>query len=45
MPSRLLTLALGTAFLLALTGQALVGHAEFNEGLVVDGLAPISFGA
>ncbi|MFF0001190.1 DUF6766 family protein [Streptomyces avermitilis] len=40
-----LTLAFGTAFLLALTGQALVGHAEFNQSLVVDELAPVSFGA
>ncbi|MET8030122.1 DUF6766 family protein [Streptomyces avermitilis] len=40
-----LTLAFGTAFLLALTGQALVGHAEFNQSLVVDELEPISLGA
>ena len=40
-----LTLTFGTAFLLALAAQAAVGHAEFNNGLVVDELAPVSFGA
>lgn len=37
-----LSLAFGTAFLLALAGQAFAGHAEFNSELRVDGLAPIS---
>ncbi|MFD0415302.1 DUF6766 family protein [Streptomyces sp. NPDC127108] len=36
-----LSLAFGTAFLLALAGQAFAGHAEFNSELRVDGLAPI----
>lgn len=40
-----LTLAFGTAFLLALAGQAFVGHTEFNEQLSIDSLAPVSFGA
>ncbi len=40
-----LTLAFGVAFLLALTGQAFVGQAEFNEQLMTDGLARVSFGA
>ncbi|TXS38443.1 DUF6766 family protein [Streptomyces sp. OR43] len=40
-----LTLAFGAAFLLALTGQAIVGHIEFNEQLAVDDLYPVSFGA
>ncbi|MEU2250547.1 DUF6766 family protein [Streptomyces sp. NPDC019224] len=40
-----LTLAFDGAFLLALAGQALVGHIEFNEQLAVDGLYPVSFGA
>ncbi|MBT2479736.1 DUF6766 family protein [Streptomyces sp. ISL-94] len=39
-----LTLAFGTAFLLVLLGQALAGHAEFNEQLTVDGLQQISLG-
>ncbi|MEV7001792.1 DUF6766 family protein [Streptomyces sp. NPDC093982] len=39
-----LTLAFGVAFLLALAGQAVAGRAEFNQQLVVDGLAPIEFG-
>ncbi|CAL9650243.1 hypothetical protein SUDANB176_06601 [Streptomyces sp. enrichment culture] len=33
------------AFLLALTGQAVAGHAEFNNQLVADGMAPVGFGA
>ncbi|MFH9758489.1 DUF6766 family protein [Streptomyces anulatus] len=40
-----LTLAFATAFLLTLAGQALVGHAEFNNGLLVDSLAPVSLTA
>ncbi|MER7174993.1 DUF6766 family protein [Streptomyces mesophilus] len=40
-----LTLAFGTAFLLALTGQAFAGHAEFNNELTADGLAPIGLAA
>ncbi|MEV1082405.1 DUF6766 family protein [Streptomyces sp. NPDC050211] len=32
-------------FLLALAGQAVVGHAAFNNQLRTDGMAPISFGA
>lgn len=39
-----LTLAFGTGFLLVLLGQALAGHAEFNEQLAVDGLEQISLG-
>lgn len=39
-----LTLAFGAAFLLALAGQAIVGHIEFNEQLAVDDLYPVSFG-
>jgi hypothetical protein len=33
------------AFLLALAGQAVAGHADFNNQLVTDGMAPVSFGA
>jgi hypothetical protein len=33
------------AFLLALAGQAVAGHAEFDNQLIADGLAPVSFGA
>nr|WSW70851.1 hypothetical protein OG461_34300 [Streptomyces sp. NBC_00995] len=40
-----LTLAFGSAFLLALAGQAVVGHIEFNEQLAVDDLYPVSFGS
>ncbi|MFF9571578.1 DUF6766 family protein [Streptomyces sp. NPDC014685] len=40
-----LSLGFGTAFVLALAGQALAGHAEFNNQLVTDGLARIGFGA
>ncbi|WP_336320517.1 DUF6766 family protein [Streptomyces lavendofoliae] len=32
-------------FLLALMGQAVAGHAEFNNQLVSDGMAPVGFGA
>ncbi|WP_328923406.1 hypothetical protein OG429_01265 [Streptomyces sp. NBC_00190] len=39
-----LTLAFGIAFLLVLVGQAVAGHAEFNDQLTVDGLQPISLG-
>ncbi len=39
-----LSLAFGIAFLLALAGQAVAGHAEFNNGLATDGLARIGFG-
>ncbi|MFJ6121590.1 DUF6766 family protein [Streptomyces sp. NPDC092129] len=38
-----LTLAFGTGFLLTLVGQAVSGHADFNDQLVTDGLQPISF--
>ncbi|MGW0468616.1 DUF6766 family protein [Streptomyces sp. NPDC003027] len=34
-----------TTFLLALVGQAVAGHAEFNNQLVSDGMAPVGFGA
>ncbi len=33
------------AFLLAVAGQAVAGHAEFNDELATDGLAPLSFAA
>ncbi|MET9696801.1 DUF6766 family protein [Streptomyces sp. NPDC006529] len=39
-----LTLAFGAAFLLVLFGQALAGHAEFNDQLAVDGLQRVSLG-
>ncbi|MBT2470634.1 hypothetical protein J7E97_22890 [Streptomyces sp. ISL-66] len=39
-----LTLTFGTAFLLVLVGQAIAGHAEFNDQLTVDGLQRISLG-
>ncbi|MFK8906181.1 DUF6766 family protein [Streptomyces sp. YS-3] len=39
-----LTLAFGTAFLLTLLGQALSGHAEFNEQLSVGDYQQLSFG-
>ncbi len=32
-------------FLLALAGQAVAGHAEFNNQLITEGMAPIGFGA
>ncbi|MFJ9967515.1 DUF6766 family protein [Streptomyces avermitilis] len=34
-----------TTFLLALAGQAVAGQADFNNQLVTDGMAPVSFGA
>ncbi|MDX3355367.1 hypothetical protein PV703_19040 [Streptomyces sp. ME01-24h] len=40
-----LGLAFLSAFLIALAGQAVAGHAEFNNQLVTDGLAPVGFGA
>ncbi|MCX5329959.1 DUF6766 family protein [Streptomyces sp. NBC_00140] len=39
-----LGLGFGTAFLLALVGQAIAGHAEFNNQLATDGLAQVGFG-
>ncbi len=39
-----LGLAFGTAFLLAVVGQAFAGHAEFNNQLVADSLEPIGIG-
>ncbi|MFF1379773.1 DUF6766 family protein [Streptomyces sp. NPDC058308] len=39
-----LTLAFGAGFLLTLAGQAIAGHAEFNNQLVAGDLAPMSFG-
>lgn len=39
-----LTLAFGAGFLLSLAGQAVAGHADFNNQLVAEGLAPLSFG-
>ncbi|MEU9376093.1 DUF6766 family protein [Streptomyces sp. NPDC048255] len=39
-----LTLVFGTAFLLALLGQALAGHAAFNEELASEGLQQLGFG-
>ncbi|MER7764310.1 DUF6766 family protein [Streptomyces sp. NPDC097619] len=39
-----LTLGFGGAFLCVLVGQALAGHAGFNEGLAVDGLQPLTLG-
>ncbi|MEU4345892.1 DUF6766 family protein [Streptomyces sp. NPDC023838] len=39
-----LTLAFGGAFLLVLAGQALAGHAGFNEDLAVDGLQQLTIG-
>ncbi|KAB1148690.1 hypothetical protein F7R91_07820 [Streptomyces luteolifulvus] len=38
-----LTLAFGTGFLLTLAGQAVSGHADFNNQLVAEGLHPLSF--
>ncbi|MFE9020967.1 DUF6766 family protein [Streptomyces sp. NPDC007808] len=40
-----LSLAFGVGFLLALLGQAIAGHADFNNRLVSDGMAPIGIGA
>ncbi|GAA3115987.1 DUF6766 family protein [Streptomyces rectiviolaceus] len=39
-----LTLVFGTAFVLALAGQAVTGHADFNNQLVAEQLHPVSFG-
>ncbi|MFD7276829.1 DUF6766 family protein [Streptomyces sp. NPDC059862] len=39
-----LTLSFGIAFLLALVGQAVAGHADFNNQLADDGLAQVGFG-
>lgn len=39
-----LGLGFGIAFLLALVGQAIAGHAEFNNQLAADGLTQIGFG-
>ncbi|MEV0448446.1 DUF6766 family protein [Streptomyces sp. NPDC050600] len=39
-----LTLAFGGAFLLVLAGQALAGHAGFNEDLAVDGMQQLTLG-
>ncbi|MFE9928481.1 DUF6766 family protein [Streptomyces sp. NPDC005533] len=39
-----LTLAFGGAFLLVLAGQAIAGHAGFNEDLAVDGLQQLTLG-
>ncbi|MET7760291.1 DUF6766 family protein [Streptomyces sp. NPDC005389] len=38
-----LTLAFGIAFLVVLACQAIVGRAEFNEQMTVDGLQPLAF--
>jgi hypothetical protein len=40
-----LSLAFGTGFLLALCGQAIAGHADFNNALVSDGMEPIGLAA
>jgi hypothetical protein len=39
-----LGLVFGLLFLIALAGQAIAGHADFNQQQVTDGLQPISFG-
>ncbi|WP_055598695.1 DUF6766 family protein [Streptomyces aureus] len=39
-----LTLAFGGAFLVVLAGQALAGHAGFNEDLAVDGMQQLTIG-
>jgi len=39
-----LGLVFGVLFLLALAGQAVAGHADFNQQQVTDGLQPVSFG-
>ncbi|MFF7448896.1 MULTISPECIES: DUF6766 family protein [unclassified Streptomyces] len=39
-----LGLGFGVAFLLALVGQAIAGHADFNNQLAADGLAQVGFG-
>ncbi|MGW0187778.1 DUF6766 family protein [Streptomyces sp. NPDC003362] len=40
-----LGLAFLTAFLIALAGQAIAGHADFNNQLTSEGLAPVSLAA
>jgi hypothetical protein len=39
-----LGLAFGLLFLLALAGQAVAGHADFNDQQLTDGLRPVSMG-
>jgi hypothetical protein len=39
-----LALVLGLLFIIALAGQAIAGHADFNSQQVTDGLPPISLG-
>ncbi|MFF8653141.1 DUF6766 family protein [Streptomyces huasconensis] len=39
-----LTLAFGAGFLLSLAGQAIAGHADFNNRLIAEELHPLSFG-
>ena len=39
-----LSLFFGTIFLLALLGQALTGHAEFNQQQLSNGLQEVSLG-
>ena len=39
-----LGLAFGTLFLIVLVGQAIAGHATFNQDQLTEGLEPISFG-
>lgn len=39
-----LSLAFGTLFVLALAGQAVAGHAEYNAQLRIDGYPPMPFG-
>ena len=39
-----LGLVFGTLFLIVLVGQAIAGHATFNEDQLAEGLQPISFG-
>lgn len=40
-----LSLAFGIGFLLALSGQAVAGHADFNNQLVSDGMEPVGLGS
>ncbi|MEV5607532.1 DUF6766 family protein [Streptomyces sp. NPDC052225] len=40
-----LTLAFGAGFLISLAGQAIAGHADFNNQLRTEDLAPLSFGS
>ncbi|THC41553.1 DUF6766 family protein [Streptomyces sp. A1499] len=39
-----LTLVFGAGFLLSLAGQAVAGHADLDNQLVAEGLAPLGFG-